>query len=163
MRVLLGFVAALALATPALADDWWFFSLTGEVAAYVDVSSIGRLPSGARSVAFRRFDPQEWAEMRGVSIYEFAETWVVDCAGRRARPMHSAIFGWDGALINEADIPHPANDPRWVAATPESNVERMVAVVCRNDRAGLRDTSADTIPALRALVRGASQQAPSKR
>ncbi|MFO1014431.1 MAG: hypothetical protein U1E50_11785 [Caulobacteraceae bacterium] len=147
MRWSVGLLLALALAGPANADDWWFFSRTGAMRTYMDMDSITPAAEGVRTVTLRRYDPSLSRSLDGIAIFEFEERWEVDCGAARARVVFAAIYGRDGAQVRAE-----AGEGEWISGAPGTNTELMLHVLCENDRLELHDAGAKTAAELRQLV-----------
>lgn len=144
--ILLAAILAMA-ATPAFADEWWLFSRTRGTLSFIDLASVDPATAGMPTVWIRRFEPDTPRSLRGEQVFEFAEHWQADCAGRRARVLRAQLFDRDGRMIAEGE-----GTGAWIPPTLGTNTELLLTVVCDNDRRELDRVTAANAAALKALV-----------
>jgi hypothetical protein len=136
----------LTFAGAARADDWWLFSRTPRTISFIDLASLGTV-DGMPVVWMRRYEHGSPRARQGQSVYEFAERWQADCAGRRVRVLEARLYSYDGQMVAEG-----SGDGTWIPPTEGTNTELLLQVVCDHERRELDDVAAADPVALKAMV-----------
>jgi hypothetical protein len=138
MKFVLMTAAVLAVATPALAEDWHPYSRTSARVYLADVDSI--LTTGSTTSIRAATTPlgRPATDLsHGEEVYEF------DCAGSKWRTAGAKDFAADGTL----DGDYPEEGAAWEPLRPNTVPDFLKQIACDGTRA-----SGTTYPSVRAFI-----------